>query len=82
MTGTFACAQGVKAAVIGVRLSDGAAYAIGGRIGSGLRGAGVAIFARLKSVVGLGGTRAANGSKSPTLYRTMPRSKLAVVKRG
>ena len=42
--------------MIGIRLSGGAADAMGGRIGSGLRGTGVAIFARRESVVGLGGS--------------------------
>ncbi len=55
MTGaSCACAQGVKAAVIGIRLSGGAGGA-GGRIASGLRGAGVAmILARRESVGRLG----------------------------
>src|SRR4029453_13899122 len=62
MTGCVAARdQGVKAAVIGIRLSGGAGGA-GGRIASGLRrtGTGVAFLARRKSVAGLGGASAVN----------------------
>ena len=62
---------GVKAAVIGMGRSGTV-----GTISNGLRGAGVAFLLFFESVLRLGRTISANGRlKSPTLYRTMPRSK-------